>query len=270
MNAIWPLALITYKEGLRNRAFIGIAIFAVLLFLATLVVSGMIMRDVGKVTVDMALSALSLNGLLIVLFIGINLLAKDLDRRTIYAVLSRPISRGQYLWGKYLGLLLLLTVAMGLLSLFACGTIKVAMVFNPGYFPRFSWGMVLLAMSFTLVKLLLLTAVSFFFATLTSTSFITLVLTIVTYVIGQSLGTVKTLLESPAGVDLHVSPMMVWVVKVAYYLFPNLSFFDLGRQAAYALPVSPSYIALALGYGIIYIVLLLLVGSFCFRRREFP
>lgn len=270
MNAIWPLAVVTYKEGLRNRAFIGIGIFALLLFLANLVVTGMIMRDVGKVSVDMSLSALSLSGLLIVLFIGINLLAKDLDRRTIYAVLSRPISRSQYLWGKYLGMLLLLAVAMGLLSLLACGSIKLTMLFNPGYFPRFSWALVLLAMFFILIKLLLLTAVSFFFATIASSSFITLVLTIIAYVIGQSLGTVRALIESPSGTDVQVASALAWLIKGAYYLLPNLSFFDLGQHAAHALPVAPSFIVLALGYALVYIILLLLVGGLIFRRREFP
>src|SRR5512144_731443 len=120
---LWPIALITFKEGIRNRALYGITLFALLLFGVTALVATMIPREVGKVSVDMALSTISFAGLLIVLFVGINLLAKDLDKRTIYTVLSRPISRSQYIIGKFFGMVLLITVTTGVISLLAMGSI---------------------------------------------------------------------------------------------------------------------------------------------------
>ena len=83
MNLYWAIALVTLKEGVRNRALYGIAMIAILLLAANQLVSGMILRDIGKVAVDMSLSAVSFASLLLVLFVGINLLAKDLDKRTI-------------------------------------------------------------------------------------------------------------------------------------------------------------------------------------------
>ena len=103
MNVLWAIAVISFEEGIRNRALYGITLFALLLFGATALVAGMIPREVGKVAVDMALSTVSFTGLLLVLFVGINLMAKDLDKRTIYTVLARPISRSstfsENFWG---------------------------------------------------------------------------------------------------------------------------------------------------------------------------
>ena len=92
MTALWPIALITFKEGIRNRAIYGITLFALLLFGATALVATMIPQEVGKVSVDMALSTISFIGLFLVFFVGINLMVKDFDKRTIYIVLARFLS----------------------------------------------------------------------------------------------------------------------------------------------------------------------------------
>ena len=92
MIAIWSVALITFKEGIKNRVLFGIFIIALLLFAATTVVTTLFMRDIVKVAVDLSLSTVSFSGLLTLLFVGVNLFGKDLDKRTIYMVISRPIS----------------------------------------------------------------------------------------------------------------------------------------------------------------------------------
>ncbi len=270
MNALWPIALITFKEGIRNRALYGITLLALLLLVGNLLISNMVMQEVGKVAVDMALSAVSLAGLLIVLFVGINLLAKDLDRRTIYMVLSRPISRAQYLAGKYMGIALLLAACVALLGFFAVCSIATVKMASPGYFERFSWGMILLAMAFALLSLLVLMAVSFFFSTLSSSSFTTLVLTIITYIIGHSLQEVKALVEMPGQVGIQVSPLTVKVVQGASYLFPNFALFDLKAQAAHALALPVSYIGWVSLYGFLYIGVAIFIASLIFGRRQFP
>ncbi len=270
MTAIWAIAVITFKEGIRNRAIYGISIFALLLLGANLLISGMIMQEVGKVAVDMALSTVSFTGLLLVLFVGINLMAKDLDKRTIYMVLSRPISRPQYILGKFLGMVLLILATISILSIFAIISIFMVKLSYPGYFPRFSWSLILLATSFITIALILLSALTFLFASFSSTSFITLVLTIVSYIIGQSIADVKALVEAPQAVGIKVSPITMKVVQAAYYIFPNLSIFDIKLQAAHGLPISLSYIFWTVSYGAVYIALAIIVASVIFIRREFP
>lgn len=270
MTPIWPVAVITFKEGIRNRAIYGISIFALLLLGANLLISGMMMQEVGKVAVDMALSTISFTGLLLILFVGINLMAKDLDKRTIYMVLARPISRPQYIVEKFLGMASLIVVSIGFLSLFASLSILMVKMSYPGYFPRFSWGVVFMAIAFTTLSLILISALSFLFASFSSTSFITLILTIVSYIIGQSISDVKSLVEAPQAVGIQVSPVTVKVVQIAYYIFPNLSLFDIKTQAAHGLSLPPSYIFWTVSYGLVYTCIAIAIAAIIFRRREFP
>ena len=270
MNTLWPVALITFKEGIRNRALYGITLLALLFFIANFLISGMFMQEVGKVAIDIALSAVSLSGLLLVLFVGINLMAKDLDKKTIYMVLSRPISRSEYILGKFLGMALLIIITMIFLSVCAALSIQLIKMVYPNYFPRFSWPMILLALSFNTLSMILLSALAFFFASFTSTSFITLVLTVIVYIIGQSLSDVKALVDAPQTVGIHVSAATVKLVQLAYYLFPNLSVFNLKIQAAHSLFLSPAYILWTVTYGMIYTALAITGAAVIFRLREFP
>ena len=270
MTIPWPIAVITVKEGVRNRAFYGITLIALMLSLANYLISGMIPQEVGKVSVDIALSTVSFAGLLLVFFVGINLITKDLDRRTIYIVLSRPVSRSQYVIGKFIGMALLIIAVVLCLSIFTTATIWLLKVSYPGYFPRFSWNMVLLAISFITLSLVLLSAVSFFFASFTSSSFLTLILTMISYVIGQSLNDVKALVEGPSAAGIVPSPVIVKLVQTAYYLFPNLSLFDIKTQAAHSLPLAPSYIFWTAIYGLVYTVLVISAAAFLFRKKELP
>ncbi len=268
---LWPIAFITFKEGIRNRALYGITLFALLLFGATALVATMIPREVGKVSVDMALSTISFSGLLIVLFVGINLMAKDLDKRTIYTVLSRPISRSQYIVGKFFGMILLIVVTMGILSVLALGAIALLKISIAAYFTRFSWSLIILSVFFQILMLILLSAVSFLFSAFTSTSFITLVLTIITYIIGQSLSGVKALVESPAqDLGFTVSPVTMKLVQAAYYLFPNLSLFDIKLQAAHAIAISLPFVMWTTLYGLVYIILSITMAAIIFSKKEFP
>jgi ABC-type transport system involved in multi-copper enzyme maturation permease subunit len=270
MITLWPIALITFKEGIRNRAIYAISLFALLSLGANFLISGMIMQDVGKVAVDIALSTTSFSGLLLVLFVGINLMAKDLDKRTIYMVLSRPVSRPEYILGKFLGMALLILATICILGIFAVLSIAMIKMTYSGYFPRFAWPPILYALAFTMLSLILLSALSFFFASFASTSFITLVLTIISYIIGHSLGDVKALVEAPQVVGIEVSTLTVKVVQAAYYLFPNLSLFDIKLQAAHNLPIAPAYLFWVLLYGVIYTTIIIGLAAAIFRRKEFP
>lgn len=270
MNKLWAIAMITYKEGIRNRALYGITILALLLLAANQVICSMILRNVGKVAVDLSLSSIAFAGLLVVLFVGINLMAKDLDRKTIYMVLSRPVSRAQYLLGKFLGLTLMIIVCMALLGAGASLSIFLTKLSYPTFFDRFAWSGVLLAMTYSTLMLILLTALSFVFASFASNSFVTLILTVATYLIGQIMGDVKALVEAPEAVGIHVSAFTAALVKGAYYTFPNLNLFDLKMQAAHGLPMPASYLLWTLCYWAFYLMTALTVAILVFRKREFP
>lgn len=270
MRPLWPLAVITFKEGVRSRAIQGICFLALLFLSANFIVSGMIAHDVGKVAVDLSLSTVSFTALLLVLTVGINLVAKDLDRKTIYMALAMPISRSQYIVGKFLGVAMLVVFSTILLGIFALASIYLVKIGYPDSFSRFSLSLILLAVAFITLMLILIAAVSFLFASFASTSFLSLVLTIIVYLIGRSIGDVKALVESPQALQIQVSPTTVKVVQAAYYFFPNLALFDIKTQAAHALPVSPSYILWTACYGVFYTALAITLATLIFRKREFP
>lgn len=270
MMTLWPISLITFKEGIRDRAIYGIFLMALMLLIVNSLLCSMIPREVGKVAVDIALSAVFFSGLLLVFFVGINLMAKDLDKRTVTMIICRPISRSQYIVGKFFGMVILITATMVFLAIFAILSILLIKLSYPGYYPRFSWSMVLLAMCFSVLSLILLSAMSFLFASFTTSSFTTLVLTMIAYIIGRSLYDVKALVESPEAASIHPSPVMVKLVQIAYYLFPNLALFDIKTQAAHDLPLTASYIVWTVLYGLVYTSLVVSAAAYLFRRRELP
>ena len=270
MKGIWAVGVVTFLEGIRNRSLYGITIIALLLLVSNLIMSGLVPQSVGKLAVDIALSTVSFTGLLIVLFIGINLVAKDLDRKTIYMVLSRPISRQDYIVGKFSGIAALIVASVAVLGLFAALSIFITQSNFPEYFARFSWGSVVLAMVFSALSLVLLSAVSLLFASFASNSFITLVMTVIVYIIGHSLSDVKSLLSGGSQIASESSGVVVKLVEVAYYVFPNLSLFDLKLQAAHGLATPVSYVAWVALYGVGYSAFIVCLARLAFSRREFP
>ncbi len=269
MKNIWPVTAITFREGIKNRVIFGIFIIALLLFAATAVITTLFMRDVVKVAVDMSLSTLTVAGLLTILFVGVNLYSKDLDKRTIYMVISRPVSRAEYIIGKFFGIFFLLLVVVIFLGLLSSVPVVLSKHFYFSQETRFSWQIFAVAAFYIFLKLAIISSVITFFASFTSNSFITLVLSLVVYVIGQSAEGVKALIASSAEVG-EVNPILKTIVNITYYLFPNLPAFDLKTQAAHGIPVSSGYLLLVLFYAVFYMTIAVTASSLIFRRREFP
>ncbi|MBI5048313.1 MAG: ABC transporter permease [Deltaproteobacteria bacterium] len=269
MTAVWSVALITFKEGIKNRIIFGIFIIALLLFAATTILTTLFMRDIVKVAVDLSLSTVSFAGLLTLLFIGVNLFGKDLDKRTIYMVISRPVSRSQYLIGKFLGIVLLSFVVVAFLGILSAIPVILSKRFY--YYPeaRFDWWIYFIAVIYIFIKLAIVSAIITLFASFTSNSFIALVLSLVAYIIGQSTESVRGLLASQVE-KIDVSPILSYMVEIAYYVFPNISAFDLKTQAAHGLSINPSYIIWTALYAIFYMTIAVVIGTLAFKRREFP
>lgn len=270
MRSVLSLAMITFKEGIRNRSLFGIVLLALFLFGLNIAVAGFFMRDIGKVTVDMNLSALSFAGLLLVFFVGVNLMAKDIDRKTIHLVLSKSISRGQYIWGKYLGIQFFVSVSLSLLFVCSCLTVGLLLNLYPGYFVGFSWLNFSIACFFVLVKFSVLTAIVIFFSSLTSSSLITLIFSLSSYVTGVTIEEVVFYLKSDfAAQEKYISESLTIFIDVISYILPNFSVFDFTLEAAHGLSIEGARLALSLGYGATYISILLMLASFIFSRREF-
>lgn len=269
MNGIIALANVTFKEGIRNRALFGIFIMALLAFAITVTLTNLFMRDIMKVAADLSLATISFSGLLMVIFIGTNLLSKDIDKRTIYMVISRPISRSQYIVGKFFGFCLLILAAVLFLGIISSLPVYFSGLSYQNAQSIFKWSTYFIAILFTALKLMLIASIIIFFSSITSTSFISLVLTIATYIIGSTTAVVKGLLDvKMEGVE--ISPFMASVIKFVYYVFPNLSAFDLKIYAAHGVALPHHYLFWMPLYWLLYTTIMISAGALIMERREFP
>jgi ABC-type transport system involved in multi-copper enzyme maturation permease subunit len=270
MKKTFALALITFYEGIRNRSIFGIVLFSLFVFGVNIAIAGFFLRDIGKVTVDMNLSALSAAGLLLVFFVVVNLMAKDIDRKTVHLVLSKPITRVQYVWGKYFGVLFFIAVSLASLFFLSCLTVWLVKCLYVDYFEQFSWLVFSIAALFVFVKIAVLGAAIIFFSTLTSNSFITLIFSISVFIVGTTVEEVLFFLRSALAVqEVAVSHTLRIIIETVSYLVPNLAVFDFKSSAAHGVMPAWGELGGALGYGVVYIIVLLLFASCIFSRREF-
>ncbi|MCB2183205.1 MAG: ABC transporter permease [Desulfobulbaceae bacterium] len=267
---IWSVAVLTYKEGIRDRALHGIGLLALFMLLATLLATQLFGYDIGKVTVDLTLSTIGLAGLLMTFFININLIAKDIDKRTIYCVLSKPISRSQYVLGKYIGLALLITVSLTCLIAFSSVVAYLCKAsYAEAYFKDFSWTCYYQACGYELLMLLLLNGFVLFYSSITSSSFLTMLFAVSTYIVGQTIEEIVVFFQKEAETIGFSSPLIQHTVETFQYILPNLSAFDIKTMASHGKLMTMSHTVFLVGYSVAYTALLLYMAILIFKRREF-
>ncbi|NLZ16456.1 MAG: ABC transporter permease subunit [Desulfobulbaceae bacterium] len=270
LHSLWQVALFTYKESLRQRILYGALVCAVLLMLFALMFSGWFMRDILKIILDLCLAAVSLGGLLVPFFVAINLVAGDIDQKTIFTILAQPIDKGVYIFGKFTGLALLACTIMVILTMATLGTVwGASLLFDPHFLKSLSIGSILIAISMKALGVLVLIAVAMLWSTLTTSTFLATLLTLFSYMIGQSVETVVRFL-SLQQYQLSFSPLVRFVAEASLYVFPNLAAFDFQHQAAYGLAMAPGELLFALVYGVSYTAALLVLAVLFFSRRDLP
>lgn len=268
MNKILAVALISYREGLRQRLLYGILLFALFLMTASVLLSGLFMRDIAKITVDFCLAAITIGGLLVPFFLAVNLLARDIERRTIFSLLSRAISRSQYILGKFAGLVLLIVTIVGILTLSAAVAIGVSkFLYGAQFFQDLSIPALLVAVLSGLLGLTMFTAVVVLWSSITTSSFLVTLLALATYIIGHTMEDVVRFMAAPSP-GVEVSAAAHRALTVVQYVFPNLAAFDLKLAAAHGLMPSFRELGFLLGYGTGYTVAVLCLAIFFFQRRD--
>ncbi len=265
---MFSLMKLTFKEGARERAIFGIGLFALLMMGASFIIVNFFMRDLHKVAVDINLSAIGLAGLLLTFFVSINLLSKDIDKHTIYCVLSKPFSRSQYIWGKYLGIMLIISAAFLILTV--CSSINILLIKSQYavWFQRFSWMEFYKAVYASLVMFFLLNAIVIFYSTITTSSFLTLLFSISTYIAGQTIEEVVIFLKTSSADEMALSGGVQKLIGIAQYILPNLSVFDLKVQASHAVIVSNYYMMGITLYSAFYSAILICSATLIFKKRE--
>jgi ABC-type transport system involved in multi-copper enzyme maturation permease subunit len=264
--ASW-VALSVFRESVRDRVPYNLVLFAVLLIASSFLLGQLTAGQDVKIIKDLGLAATAVFGLFIAIFIGIGLVSKEVERRSIYSLLSKPVSRSQFIAGKYAGLVLTLAanvavMAVALYAVLGYLTWTEAELFKsawdaPGTDPR-----LLIALFLIFVELMLVTAVALFFSTF-STPLLSAALTFGVYVAGHFNAELRNF-------DQVVSSRpAAWLARALYHLLPDLSALDVKIQVVHGLPIGAAYVLWTTGYALAYITALLLAATFIFARRDF-
>jgi ABC-type transport system involved in multi-copper enzyme maturation permease subunit len=267
MNAVRCVAIAVFRESVRDRVFYNLVLFAVLLVAASLVIGQLTAGQDVKIIKDFGLSATSVFGLFIAMFIGINLVSKEVERRSVYPLLAKPIRRSELIVGKYAGLQLTLLVNTVVMTI---ALYAVLFFLSRGVPERIqtAWDApaldpgLLKAIALIYLHLAVVTAVALFFSTYSS-PLLTAIFTLGVYVAGQFNANLK-------GFEHIVdSPAAIAIAKVCYYVLPDFAKFDVKLAVVHGLPVSTAYMAITLAYAGLYVAALLFGAVVIFSRRDF-
>lgn len=124
-SRVWAIALNTFREAVRNKVLAILVMFAVALMAFSLVLGQLSLHEEVRIIKDLGLAGISIFGVVIALFLGVNLLSKELDRKTVYAIIPKPLHRYEFLLGKYLGLVVTMTALVVLMSMVLAGFLAI-------------------------------------------------------------------------------------------------------------------------------------------------
>ncbi len=268
MSTVWKVAVSVFRESVRDKVLYNLVFFAVLLMAASYLIGQLTAGQDVKIIKDLGLAAMSLFGTFMAVFIGIGLVAREIERRSIHALLAKPIRRHEFIVGKYVGLvgtlvanLAIMTVAFYAVLFYVAYTLAPATVLaspTPVTDPR-----LLVAVGMIACELALVTAVALFCSTFSSSALLSAGMTVGLYVAGQFGADLKNLDQVVA------SPAAAALGRGLYYVLPNFSAFDVKASVVHGLPIDAAALALTVGYGVVYIAFLLVASVMIFSRRDF-
>ena len=257
---LWRIVAIArnaFREAVRDRVLYNLVLFMLLLTGASIFIGELSGGQERKVIVDLGLSAMLLFGVFIAIFVGVGLVYKEIERRTIYAVFSKPVGRGEFLVGKYLGLCLTLLVNVLVMGV---GVSLALLYVSGGWDPLIPtiWPAVLLIY----MELMLLTAIALLFSSFSSPA-LSALLTFMVFIIGHFSADLKTLAVSLGSTSAR------WVFTGLYYLLPNLANYSFITPAAHGRAPSAGFVFATGLYAFVYIAVILAAATMVFSRRNF-
>lgn len=257
-----------FKEGARDRVLFSVVGFSVLLFGASLLLGQLTAGQDLKIIKDLGLSVIEASGVLMSVLIGVGLVAREIDKRSIYGLLARPVRRWEFIVGKYLGLLMTLVgnVAVMTIALYA---VLAWMQWSSPAVVRASWEApaldlaMLTAIVLVVAELSVLTAVALFFSTFSSSPLWSTMFSLGVFVAGQFSASLKDLAVSLG------SPAAGVMGRVLAAVLPSFAAFDVKAQVVHGLPIPLEFVGMTLGYGALYTAAVMAAAIAVFARREF-
>lgn len=251
---IGAIAGITFKEAQRDRILYLLFFFAAVGILAARVLAVLTVGDRVKIIKDVGLSSISIFGVLMAILIGTGLVYKEIDKKTIYTLLAKPLHRAEFILGKFLGLVLTLLVMTAAMSV-----IFLAIVY--AHTLKIESGL-LVAIAYIFVELVLVTAVAILFSSF-STPILSSLFALAFYLIGHLSWGLELILKKMAPGPGRT------LVRALYAVLPDLENFNFKTEVVHGLPIPPGLYLSSLLYGVCYTAFVLILAVLIFRRRDF-
>jgi ABC-type transport system involved in multi-copper enzyme maturation permease subunit len=245
----------TFREAVRDRVLYNLIAFALLMSGAAILVGQISIGIERLVVINLGLTAISLFGVVIAIFIGIGLVSKEIDKRTLYTVLSRPVQRWEFIVGKFFGLAGTLVVNTFFMAL----GVFAALLYVSRHFQA-SDGWVLVALYFIILQFLIITALALLFSAFSTP--------VESAVLAFSLFVVGSFAEDLRGFAAMTQGATRWLATGAAYLIPNFSSLNVISSVAHEQPVSTQLIFLNTAYALIYATTALCGAALIFERRN--
>lgn len=257
LRRITSIARNAFREAVRDRVLYNLVVFVLLLTIGAIFLGELSAAQEAKIIVDMGLSAMLIFGVFISIFVGVGLVSKEIERRTVYAIFAKPVGRGEFLVGKYLGLCATLAVNVCVMS---AGIALALLYVRRGYDPLVAH--ILPAIALVFFELTIIVAVALLFSSF-STPALSALLTFAVFVIGHFSADLRQLAAANATAPARL------LFGALYYLLPNLSHYAYITAASHGTtPNAPDFFA-AILYAIIYDAALLTAATLIFNRRNF-
>ncbi|MCL5005057.1 MAG: ABC transporter permease [Acidobacteria bacterium] len=257
IQRIRTIALHTFKESVREKVLYNLIIFALLLIGSAVLFASISLGIERIMLINLGLSSIAVFGLLMAIFIGIGLVSKEIDRRTIHNILSKPVRRFEFIIGKYLGLLLTLVVNTTIMT----GGFYIALY----YVQRHLAGedaLLLETIYFIFLQFAIVVGLALFFSCI-STPILSAFFTFCLYVAGNFLADIRWFGRESGSVIFEK------VTALLYYILPNFSNFQVISQSAHGKAV-PSYMLTAGSlYALLYVTIVISASILIFEEREF-
>ncbi|MCP5102387.1 MAG: hypothetical protein GY950_03360 [bacterium] len=252
-NKTLAIAFLFFRELVRDKVFLALSFAAVLLVTASLILNEMVVGEEIKATKDLGLSILNIFSLFILIFSGVNLVAGDLGRKSLYFLFARPVKRWQYLLGSFTSIIL--SVLTGILVI---GVIVFFLSFLQGEF----WTAGLLTAGYlTLLEMVILLSCALLFAVFTTPP-PAMFLTLLVYVIGHTIEKAAHIVEQSGNIVLK------YFIILVNGLLPNLEFFNKKPEIIYGTAIPFSYFLNAALYSLSYTALIFLITVYVLNRKE--
>ncbi|MGD9580940.1 MAG: ABC transporter permease [Vampirovibrionia bacterium] len=257
MSTISAIAVNTFKETIRDRVLYAILVFAIFMCLLSIVFGSLSIGNNTKIMLDFGLTSICIFGGILSIFIGTSLVFKEIDRRTIYVILSKPIDRWEFILGKFFGLSVTLTLIVTLMSLIFMGMLLLYNISMHDLYLDFA------SIVLIMFELYLITALSILFSSF-STPLLSMVFVGALWVIGHFNPVMLNMAQ------FAQSEYVLQLVTILHYILPDLSIFNIRNNIDnldYILPLSDLFIKML--YGVIYSAIVLMIAVFAINRKEF-